>query len=67
MPTAEQRWDTVPYEGTKMLQLHGAKVETVKRVFCIRREWPNATLQKIADILNAEAHLTTQGMMFTPT
>lgn len=51
--------------GNKSLQVDPAKAETVKRVFTIRREWPDAPLREIADILNAEGHRTAQDKAFT--
>jgi DNA invertase Pin-like site-specific DNA recombinase len=53
--------------GSKVLHVDDEKAETVKRVFAIKAEWPGATLQRIADILNAEGHRTAQGRPFGPT
>jgi DNA invertase Pin-like site-specific DNA recombinase len=52
--------------GDKALQLDDEKVETVRRVFELRDIMPNASLQKLADILNAEGHTTKDGKRFHP-
>ena len=38
----------------------------VRRVFELRDSMPNASLQKLADILNAEGHTTKEGKQFYP-
>jgi len=53
-------------KGDKVLQLDEEKAGTVKRVFELRGSMPNASLQKLADILNAEGHTTKEGKQFYP-
>ena len=50
--------------GDKVLTLDEEKTGTVKRVFELRDEKPNASLKKIADILNAEGFTTKEGKPF---
>jgi len=52
--------------GDKALQLDEEKVAVVKRVFELRDSMPNASLQKLADTLNAEGLTTTEGKQFYP-
>lgn len=52
--------------GAKALEVDTEKVETVKRVFTIRQEWPGVSLRKIAELLNGEGYTTTRGKAFTP-
>ena len=42
------------------------KAVTVRRVFELRDTMPNASLQKIANTLNAEDHTTKEGKQFYP-
>ncbi len=51
----------------KLLQLDQGKALTVKRVFALREENPDSTLQQVADQLNREGHTTAQGKLFKPT
>jgi site-specific DNA recombinase len=50
--------------GSKALQLNHEKALTVKKVFELRRENADWTLQQIADTLNKEGHTTAQGKQF---
>lgn len=50
--------------GTKRLEVDTDKANTVKRIFAIREEWPDASLRDIAEMLNSEGLLTTQGKPF---
>ena len=50
--------------GDKALQLDEEKAAVVRRVFELRDSMPNASLQKLADTLNAEGHTTKQGKPF---
>ncbi len=52
--------------GGKALILDEEKASTVKRVFELREAMPDAPLQKIADILNAEGFTTKEGKPFHP-
>ena len=52
--------------GGKVLTLDEEKASTVKRVFELRDTKPDASLQKIAGILNAEGHTTKEGKPFYP-
>ncbi len=52
--------------GGKVLILDDEKVGSVKRVFEIRDAMPDASLHKIARILNAEGHTTKEGKPFHP-
>jgi DNA invertase Pin-like site-specific DNA recombinase len=52
--------------GGKALTLDEEKARTVKRVFELREAMPDAPLQKIADILNAEGFTTKEGKPFHP-
>jgi site-specific DNA recombinase len=52
--------------GDKALQLDEEKAAVVRRVFELRDSMPNASLQKLADILNAEGHTTKEGKQFYP-
>jgi site-specific DNA recombinase len=40
------------------------KAVTIRRVFELRKNMPDAPLQKIADTLNAEGHTTKEGKLF---
>lgn len=51
-------------KGGKVLTLDSEKALTVKRVFELRQERPDWTLQQIADQLNREGHSTAQGKQF---
>ena len=51
-------------KGSKFLDLDNEKAETVKRVFEIKEQYPNWSLQTIADQLNAEGHTTAKGTNF---
>ena len=50
--------------GDKTLTLDEEKTSTVKRVFELRDTKPDASLQKIADILNVEGLTTKEGQQF---
>jgi len=50
--------------GDKALQLDEEKAAVVRRVFELRDAKPDASLQKLADILNAEGHTTKHGKVF---
>lgn len=50
--------------GDKALTQDEEKVSTVRRVFELRDEKPDASLQKIADILNSEGLTTKEGKPF---
>lgn len=50
--------------GSKILHLDGEKADTVRRVFDLVDENPGASLQALADMLNAEGHTTAQGATF---
>lgn len=50
--------------GAKALEIDGEKAETVKRVFEIREERPEWSLQQIAGQLNVEGHTTARGTEF---
>ena len=50
--------------GDKTLTLDEEKTSTVKRVFELRAAKPDASLQKIADILNEEGLTTKEGQQF---
>ena len=50
--------------GDKTLTLDEEKTSTVKRVFELRAAKPDASLQKIADILNVEGLTTKEGQQF---
>jgi DNA invertase Pin-like site-specific DNA recombinase len=52
--------------GDKTLTWDEEKTSTVKRVFELRSAKPDASLQKIADILNAEGLTTKEGKPFHP-
>jgi site-specific DNA recombinase len=52
--------------GDKALQLDEEKAAIVRRVFELRDAMPNTSLQKLADILNAEGHTTKEGKQFYP-
>jgi len=52
--------------GGKALMLDEEKASTVKRVFELRDAKPDASLQKIADILNGEGYTTKEGKQFYP-
>lgn len=52
--------------GDKALTLDEEKASTVKRVFELRAIMPDASLQKIADILNAECYTTKESKLFHP-
>ena len=52
--------------GNKALTLDEEKAATVRRVFELRDTKPDASLKKIADILNAEGHTTKEGGQFHP-
>jgi site-specific DNA recombinase len=52
--------------GHKALILDEEKASTVKRVFELRDTKPDASLQKIADILNVEGLTTKEGKPFHP-
>ena len=52
--------------GDKTLTLDEEKTSTVKRVFELRAAKPDASLQKIADILNVEGLTTKEGKPFHP-
>jgi site-specific DNA recombinase len=51
-------------KGDKALQLDEEKAVVVRRVFELRDSMPDASLQKLADILNAEGHTTKHGKLF---
>lgn len=51
--------------GQKVLELDTDKINTVKRVFQLREEYPGNSLQQIADQLNMEGHTTAQGAAFS--
>lgn len=53
--------------GSKILEVDEEKYFTVQRVFELRKDYPELTLQAIADTLNMEGHTTKQGKLFTPT
>lgn len=50
--------------GAKALFLDGEKARTVKRVFELREQYPEWSLEDIANQLNREGHTTAQGRMF---
>jgi DNA invertase Pin-like site-specific DNA recombinase len=50
--------------GDKTLTLDEEKTNTVKRVFELRSAKPDASLQKIADLLNSEGLTTKEGQQF---
>lgn len=50
--------------GGKALEIDGEKAETVKRVFDIKADRPDWSLQQIANQLNAEGHTTARGTEF---
>ena len=50
--------------GDKALTLDEEKASTVKRVFELRDAKPDASLKKIADILNSEGYTTKEGKPF---
>jgi DNA invertase Pin-like site-specific DNA recombinase len=50
--------------GGKALTLDEEKASTVKRVFELRDTKPDASLKKLADILNAEGYTTKEGKPF---
>lgn len=50
--------------GSGVLTVDPEKSVTVRRVFEIKKAKPRATLQVIADTLNAEGHRTAQGKLF---
>jgi DNA invertase Pin-like site-specific DNA recombinase len=52
--------------GDKALTLDEEKARTVRRVFELRDTKPDASLQKIADILNSEGYTTKEGKLFYP-
>jgi site-specific DNA recombinase len=52
--------------GDKSLILDDEKANTVHRVFELRKAMPEASLQKIASILNSEGHTTKEGKQFHP-
>lgn len=52
--------------GGKALMLDEEKASTVKRVFELRDAEPDASLRKIADILNSEGYTTKEGKPFYP-
>jgi DNA invertase Pin-like site-specific DNA recombinase len=52
--------------GDKTLTLDEEKTSTVKRVFELRAAKPDASLKKIADILNVEGLTTKEGKPFHP-
>lgn len=52
--------------GGKALTLDEEKVSTVRRVFELRDAKPDASLKKIADILNAEGYTTKEEKPFHP-
>jgi len=52
--------------GSKALAVDEEKVATVRRVFELRKTMPGASLQKLADILNAEELTTKEGRQFHP-
>jgi len=51
-------------KGDKALQLDEEKAVVVRRVFELRDAMPDASLQKLADTLNAEGHTTKHGKPF---
>ena len=52
--------------GSKALTVDEDKAATVRRVFELREAMPEASLQKIATILNADGHTTKEGKSFHP-
>jgi DNA invertase Pin-like site-specific DNA recombinase len=52
--------------GDKSLALDEEKTATVRRVFELRNERPDASLKKLADTLNAEGYTTKEGKQFHP-
>jgi DNA invertase Pin-like site-specific DNA recombinase len=52
--------------GCKALIVDDEKVGTVRRVFELREAKPDASLQKLADLLNAEGLTTKEGRQFHP-
>jgi site-specific DNA recombinase len=50
--------------GSKALTVDEDKATTVKRVFELKATMPDAPLQKIAGVLNAEGHTTKEGRQF---
>ena len=52
--------------GSKALTVDEDKASTVRRVFELREAMPEASLQKIADILNSEGYTTKEGKPFHP-
>jgi len=52
--------------GDKTLILDDEKATTVKRVFELKAIMPDASLEKIAGILNAQGHTTKEGKPFYP-
>jgi DNA invertase Pin-like site-specific DNA recombinase len=52
--------------GSKALAVDEEKVATVRRVFELRKTVPGASLQKLADLLNAEGLTTKEGRQFHP-
>lgn len=52
--------------GDKALALDEEKASTVRRVFELRNERPDASLKKLADMMNAEGYTTKEGKQFYP-
>lgn len=50
--------------GSKVLHLAPEKADTVRHIFELRRQYPEWSLQKLADKLNSEGHTTAQGKPF---
>lgn len=51
-------------KGAKVLMLDGEKATTVRRAFELADAHPGASLQALADMLNAEGHTTAHGTRF---
>lgn len=52
--------------GDKALALDEEKADTVHRVFELRDEIPNASLKKLADMMNAKGYTTKEGKQYRP-
>ena len=51
-------------KGAKVLSLDAEKAETVRRLFELREEWPGASLEALAGMMNAEGLTTAQGAIW---
>jgi len=50
--------------GAKVLALDAEKADTVRRLFELREEWPGASLEALAGMMNAEGLTTAQGAIW---